>query len=516
MASSKRTGFFLGEEKITLVEFKKKSPLQAVSSPSSPNLTEETQITAVFQKMLQDNRIAGDSFYVSLPMKEIILRSFVIPFVKPEDIQNTIKFEARKYLPLDIQELTYIFYTVPLTEMGIERLQIVFFAVRKETLARYERIFKQAGPVISYAEPCVVSLTKVLLFKKEINLSDHLAFLILDKNSGSIFFIDRGIPQFIREFSISSGSPSEETKDPAGIWNSKVANEVGNSFDFYARQFGGAPVEQILFSSEAVGQELLDALEAELKVKLRKFSQQVTMGALSKTIDMDTMYAMGACVEAPLESLSGFNFLEDKTPKSKFQTELSAFLKSYKEIIFVFLICVISLVGVFVLFQVQLKVAQQQYDQLSSRQGAFLSTPVESIQADLQQNIDKLAAYKNIRTRSDVVLILLRIASHLPQGALLQELSVSYADQSDSNLSQGVALQPLSQGGPNNIHVTIDMKGIVLRGDPNEQIAVINQIFSDFKNDKELSRFVKSVNLVSLIREASDSGQVMGFTIKCS
>ena len=76
-------------------------------------------------------------------MKEIILRSFVIPFVKQEDIQNAIKFEAKKYLPIDIQDLTFVFYTIPFTENKVKRLQIIFFAVRKEFLARYESIFKQ-------------------------------------------------------------------------------------------------------------------------------------------------------------------------------------------------------------------------------------------------------------------------------------------------------------------------------------------------------------------------------------
>ena len=508
MASSKRIGFFWGEEKVTLVEFKKNAPLHVVSSPLgsktdtlspfSSNFNEEIQITTILKKMLQDNRITGTPCYISLPLKEIILRSFVIPFVKQEDIQNAIKFEAKKYLPIDIQDLTFVFYTTPFTENKINRLQVIFFAVRKESLARYERIFKQVGLVVSYCEPCVVSLTKVLLFRKEINPTSHLAFLILDKNSGCICFIDKGIPQFIREFSISSRLPSEETKDSIEALNLKIINEVGNSFNFYARQFSGKRIEQMLVSAPEGAEDLFNTLETELKVKLRKASPVVTMGALGQSNDMDTVYAMGACVEPPLASLSGFNFFEDKIPKSKFQSVFIAFLKLYKEIVFVFLICVVSLVGVNILFQAQLRIIQQQYDRLSSRQGAFLNTPVAAIQAELQQNIDKLAAYKNIRTKSDVVFILLRVASHLPQGALLKELRVSY-DQAD----------------PNDAHVVIDMKGEVFGEDLNGQIALASQIFSDFKKDKELSRFIKNVELVSLNRENLNGRQATGFNIHC-
>lgn len=508
MAFSKQIGFFWGEEKVTLVEFKKNAPLRVISSPLDPkinissplssNFTEDLQITAVLKKMLQDNQMTEGPFYVSLPAKEIILRSFVIPFVKPEEMKNAVKFEAKKYLPIDMQGLTFVFHAIPFTENKIKRLQIIFFAVRKELLEKYERIFSQVSAVISYGEPCMVSLTKVLLFKKEISPSDHLAFLILDKNSGRICFINQGIPQFIREFPISLIPPSEDTEDFRETLNLKIVNEVGNSFDFYARQFSGDRIEQMLVSAQGGSEDLFNALEADLKLKLRKVFPVAAMGPVSQSHDMDTIYAMGACIDPPLGTLSGFNFFEDKSPQPKFQGNFIDVLKSYKEILFVFLICVISLVGMNVFFQVQLKVVQQQYDQLTSKQEAFLNVPVDSIRDELKDNSTKLAAYKNIRMKSDMVLILLRIASHLPQGAWLKELSVSY-NQSDFN----------------DAHVTINMQGDVLGGDPNEQIAVVNQIFSDFKNDKDLPRFIKGVNLVSLNREDLDGRQVTGFNIRC-
>lgn len=115
MSSSKRIGFFWGEEKITLVEFEKNSPQKVVTaplsnrndapSPFSTKLTEEIQITTILKKTFLENHINEGAFYVSLPMKEIILRSFSIPFVKPENLQNAIKFEVKKYIPFDIQDL---------------------------------------------------------------------------------------------------------------------------------------------------------------------------------------------------------------------------------------------------------------------------------------------------------------------------------------------------------------------------------------------------------------------------
>jgi len=508
MPSLKRLGFYWGEEKLTLVEIDKNAPRQiislpldaksAASSPFSSNLTEEIQITTVFQRMLQEHNVLGGLFYVSMPMKEIILRSFVIPFVKQDDIPNTIKFEAKKYLPLDIQSLKYVFYTIPFTENGVKRLQIIFFAVRTESLDRYERIFKQANVTVNYCEPCVVSLVKVLLSKKEITPEEQVAFLILDKNLGRICFIDRGIPQFIRDFPIGSQALTEEAHDPVETLNLKIVNEVANSFDFYSRQFSGDRIDQILVSGEDVGQDLFSLLETELKLKVRKTAPIITMAEPGQSNDMDTIYAMGAGVVPSVPSLSGFDFIKDKSVKSQSGTDLIETIMMYKEILFVLLICIISLVGIYVLFQVQLKVSQQQYQQLSAKQGNYLYATADSIQTEIQQNNDTLASYKNIRMKSDVVLVLLKVADHLPTGAKLKELDIKY-----------------NETDPNDTHMTIDMAGDVYKEDSGEEIKVVNQIFSDFKNDKDISPFIKDVS-VSLNLEESEGRQVTGFKIHCS
>jgi len=509
MASSKRIGFYWGEEKITVVEFDKNLPQKVVSaplgsktatpSPFSSNLTEEIQITAILQKMLQDNKITGGSYYVSLPMKEIILRSFIIPFVKNDEIQNIVKFEAKKYIPFDIQDLVFVYYTIPFMEDRSKRLQVIFFAARKEVLARYERIFKQVNAQIAYCEPYMVSLSKALLFKKEIKPTDQLAFLILDKTLGRICFIDQGIPQFIREFPLGPAFPSEDSNESAEDLNLKIVNEVGNSFDFYARQFSGDRIDQMLVASDFVQDDLMKNLELELKVKLRKFSPVAALGTLGQINDLESVFAMGACVTPPIDSLFKFNFLSDKNPKSQLQGGYDSLFKKYKEVLLVLVFCLVLLSGLFFYFYTQLKATQHQYDQLSAKQGEFTSTPVDSIQSELQQNTDLLTQYQGVRRKSNLAFILLKVSSHLPQGALLNGFDVKY-EQADNN----------------NTPVSISMSGVVLLPDFNQQVAVVNQVFSDLKNDKDLSTYFKTVSLASLDRQSFKGKQVTGFNITCS
>jgi len=508
-ANSKRLGFFWGEDRITVVEFDKNAPVKVIvsplgskssaASPFSSNLTEEIQITAMLQKMLKDNAITGGSFYVSLPMKEIILRSFMIPFVKTEDIQNAIKFEARKYMPFDIQDISFVYHATPVGEGPGKRLQVIFYAARKEALDRYDRIFKQIKAEGAYFEPYMVSLSKSLLFQKEITPTDHVAFLTLDNALGRICFIDKGIPQFNREFSIKSAPSADENADANETLNSKIINEVGNSFDFYARQFNGERIEKMLIVSDFVQMGLLNSLETELKVKIKKYSPVVTTGIEGQSNDMGAVYALGACVAPPMDSLAGFNFIGDKKNKPSYGDGVVNPLGSYKELIGVLLACVVALAGGYFVIQLLLKTPKLQYDQLSAKGGVFSSESTDNIKAELQDNIDKLTQLKSIRTESDLTKVLFKVASHLPKGAKLSSLTVNY-----------------DQNGPNNAQITIEMSGSVFNDDPNEEFAAVDQIFSDFKNDKDLSKYVNAVHLGPLQRQTLNGRQITGFTIQCT
>ena len=255
----------------------------------------------------------------------------------------------------------------------------------------------------------------------------------------------------------------------------------------------------MLVLSDLMDKDLSDLLETELKVKITNFSPDIlTKGISVQNNDIEAFYAMGACVAPPVEALAQFNFLEIKTSKNRFEDELLTIFKKYKNTLSTFLICLFVLVGVYVYLQIQLKVVQKQYDQLSLQEGSFLNEDVATIQGEVQMNTDKLSQYKNVRTKSDIAFILFKLASHLPKGSSLNELTINY-DQKDAN----------------DANVTIDMVGNVFKDDPGEEIKVVDQIFSDFKNDKKLASYYKTVT-VSLNLEESQGRKVTGFKIHCS
>jgi hypothetical protein len=142
-----------------------------------------------------------------------------------------------------------------------------------------------------------------------------------------------------------------------------------------------------------------------------------------------------------------------------------------------------------------LQSSNKEYKQILFQEGVAASQASDSIQADLTGNVDLLTKYKQIKTRSDVAFIVLRIASHLPKGALLNQIHIDSSDP---------------------IHVIVDMQGDVYQENAEARIAVINGVSASIKNDLKLNRFFKHVDLVSLNQETIEGRQVTGFTIRCS
>jgi hypothetical protein len=371
--------------------------------------------------------------------------------------------------------------------------------VRKEVLERYERIFEQLKINILFCDPCQISLVKALVFKKEIKPTDHLAFLYLDRNSGYVCFINQCIPQYVRDFQINTSgilNPANETDESLNV---KILNEVGNSFDFYARQFNVDKIENMIVSSFYDRQDLLDALTTELKVKIKNFSPLVTTVGTDQINHMDAIYALGAGVDVLPSTLSSFHFSKDKTTQQKPGNLVSSVLDEYKLVVLTILFCLFLLVGLYGFFQTGLKTLQKKYDTLAMQQGEFLNNPVESVQTQIQDNTDKLAAYKDINIKSDVASILLRVASLLPQGVWLRGFEIKYQGE-----------------GVKNTDVAIELNGYVFKDDPNEQIAVVNGLVLSFRDDPALSKLIHSINLGSLSRATVDGRNVTLFTIHCS
>jgi hypothetical protein len=174
-------------------------------------------------------------------------------------------------------------------------------------------------------------------------------------------------------------------------------------------------------------------------------------------------------------------------------------LNILREFLLTFLSCAVILGGERVFFHSKLANMQAEYNRVAAKQGAFINLPQESVQSDIQVNVQKLSDLKNIRTKSDVALILIKLTSLLPQGTWPTNYNVVYKQETGKEDS-----------------VVLNFSGYIVKDDPNEQIAAVNNMVVALKKDAKLSKFIKDVQLGSLQRVEINGRHFMKFAIHCS
>ncbi|MBI3314767.1 MAG: pilus assembly protein PilM, partial [Candidatus Omnitrophica bacterium] len=324
MPGPRKLGIFWSENSFTLVETQGSLPVgavlvplgDAVKRPDSPlgsDGSEDLRTVAVLQKTLRDRKIDVPKVYLSLPSKDVILRSFTVPLVKPEELGGLVEFEAKKYVPFNLKELVFVYHSTPLVENKIKKLRVIFCAARKDVLDRYERICAQANLVVVGADPAAMGLAKVLVSRNHMRTDQRACVLHVDGRLGRMMFFDRGVIQFMREFPLFAAGG--EGEPDAEVVKSRLLNEARNSMDYYDRQISHDKINEIIVLGPPQAGELAQFVGHDLGIPVKHLPGSLNI-AHFQACQVEGLYALGACVSNVLPVMSVFNFIRKKSAAS--------------------------------------------------------------------------------------------------------------------------------------------------------------------------------------------------------
>ena len=177
MADKKKLGMYWGSDALFFVETQETAPTkifqilfeEAVKETlrDSPSSISGMKLGSDIQKILRKQGLLDSSVNLSLPAKDIIFRSFVIPWMDEHEIKSVVEFEASKYIPFSLERLSFSFHPISFTENNAKRLRIIFVAIKSDTLLSYIRTLEGASLDINSIEPAPSSLIRALSLKLE-------------------------------------------------------------------------------------------------------------------------------------------------------------------------------------------------------------------------------------------------------------------------------------------------------------------------------------------------------------
>jgi type IV pilus assembly protein PilM len=218
-AKSKGVGIEIAPNKISLAQLTKQgqqyklAKYHAIEVPE--NVFEEGQITdspalaELIDQLLKEAKVKPKRIATAVPMREAIIRIIPIPAeLNDQELRELVlNHEASLYLPypreevdLDYQKLGYF-----IDEDGIEKVQVLLVATRREVTDTYLETFQQAGLKIDVLE--INSFALIRTIKEQLNqFSSNEAVVLVDIefDSTEIAIIVDGVPQFSRTVPIGT------------------------------------------------------------------------------------------------------------------------------------------------------------------------------------------------------------------------------------------------------------------------------------------------------------------------
>ncbi len=312
---SSGVGIEINPDRISLAQITKKGQqyklLKYNSIEVPENIFEEGQIVnseelaELIEQLLKEAKIRPKKVASAVPMREAIIRILPIPAeLNDQELRDTVlNHEASLYLPypkeevdLDFQKLGYFVDN----DDGIEKVQVLLVATRKENTDVYIETFQQAGLNVSVLEINSFSLIRTLKEQlKTYGENEAVVLVDIEFDSTEIAIIVDGVPQFSRTIPIgtyqmqvalaqamnlptsknteilqditipnnpdqtASSSTSSQTWINPGMDSllkvlGELLDELRRSVNFYLNQSGDKEVVQILLAGPGSGLAQID------------------------------------------------------------------------------------------------------------------------------------------------------------------------------------------------------------------------------------------------------------------
>ncbi len=523
MPSGKNLGLFWDNNAFCIVESQQDVPQKIFKVPHQPlpeldpvapvANVDEIRFIEPLKAALQANSIKTTDVNLVLPSKDIIIRSFVIPFLKASEIRGVVEFEIKKYIPFNVKDIAFNYHAVTYVEDKVKRMRVHFVAIRKDILERYKIILKQAGLNVVYSEPAAMCVVRALLHKKIIRSDQRVGVVHPDFSNPGIMVVDKGVVQFVRDFQLQNPTLNLAPLD-FEMLKKKLFNEIKISLDFYMRQFKREKLEDLLNLSFESDKDLTSELHKELEIPTKKVNLQ-HLAKFPVTPDLGILAAHGVNLREIAKTLD-FNLsgsVASSAQSSQFKERVP---EEYIPVIKVAVVCAAVLAAVLVLTKMNTAQYKKKYDVIAEAQGPFVDMKPDEIQTRIADNRKKLKDYQKTYEPSQMAYILTHVAKVIPQGMWLTDVDMKFLKEKEGAASMPATDQSAASSDASEQirFLSLDLSGYVYDKDSNQQFKMVYAFVNQLKTDETFKKFAKSVALANIQSEQRGEEVVTSFKIR--
>ena len=531
MAGNKRLGVHWGETGFSFVEVSQETPTLTAFVPFP---VKAPGIQGFSQDTVRNKAFSAAETYLSLPSKDVLIRWFLIPWMKTSEIQAVVSFEAKKYIPFDIEEVVYTYYPTTVAKDGGRQIGILFVAIRKSTFEKYVNLLVQAGLNIVYSEPGAMSMVRALVFKRQINLDHVTAILRTAGDTGDLIITSKGHVKFIRDFKIHlpdafPGTDGEQlsAQEREDILRARIFNEVRVSFEFFSRQYSEEGVNKILILSSGLKQSFWTGLNEELGVEMEIIDP---LREISSADGMNSggMNAFGAAIAGRVPAVIDFNLSEKSSqPVSLKREEVFQQNRQLLIPVIIGIACCALIALAFFVSGMVIDGMNAKVSAAVARVGTRADMTAEDLSARIADQEKVLTAIQSLPLKSRLTPLMIRLVKQLPRGIWLDSIDVFFKDGNAKGKDAGHGFndqKTISEDDLGKIKavytkifssVNMDISGYLYLNDSNAEFALANEFINILRKDAEFAALFRNIKLVSLKSDVYAKVKATSFKISC-
>jgi len=290
-------GLDIGSSAIKLVELKEKKggTYQLVKlglerlSPEAivdGSIMDSSMVVETISKLNSEKAVKNSNYATSLSGHSVIIKKISLPAMSPEELAESIQWEAEQYIPFDINDVNLDY--VPLNTGTGDNVEVILVAVKKEKINDYTSVISQTGKIPALVDVDAFALQNAYEYNADGDESKVVALVNIGASVTNVNVISHGNSMFWRDITFGgnqytdaiqrelslSFEQAEELKRGHTVGEHTIqqvipilnsvsedfAGELRKTLDFFTATSGADRVDEIVLAGGGSGVLNLDAI----------------------------------------------------------------------------------------------------------------------------------------------------------------------------------------------------------------------------------------------------------------
>jgi len=310
-------GLDIGCSSIKLVELrvdKKGYKLQNLAvSPLPPEaivdgaLMDSVTIIDAIRNVIADSKTKTRDIVTSVSGHSVIVKKISLPFMTEAELEESIPWEAERYIPFDINDVNIDFQIFGAAPENPEVMDVVLVAAKKDIINDYVSIIMEAGlnPVIIDTDS--FALENMLAINYDLAKEETVAIVNVGASVTNINIVKNNISAFTRDIFRGGNQVTEEIQRQLHVDHEEAEKiKVGSKVDLASQSV----IENVLkTASESLAIEIGNSLDFfQSTTTYEKIGKLYLSGGGSKITDFDM--TLQQHIGVPVEIVNPFKRVE--------------------------------------------------------------------------------------------------------------------------------------------------------------------------------------------------------------